>query len=366
MSHTHYEFGSILKFVENVWQLGSLGTTDARAKSIIDSFDFASRRAPSNSHSVEVLARLSSNGSRRRTCPSTPSKGRVTIYRFAKGCSGSSSPVSHSAYSASAWNRLSCAGGTPPRRRGGATTASGVPSVLRGTSSGTRTTSSTSSSSFKRIAASIISSRRFRAPTVPRSVAWRRSDARASSASTCRCKTVHNFHREVRFRHDLPRRVCSITISVRWTVSALEGGSKTARRPAGRHQGLPIRRSDRRSNRTGRWRSSTCSAINMFQTQGSGSFTAHQDLDRRRDVHRPGQRHKSIVDFPTHSRGVAMRRRERGRRSCSGPGRSSKIEYDKGPFPCSKIFPTMAQTLRDAARSARCEIVCLGSTTRRR
>jgi phospholipase C len=43
VSHTHYEFGSILKFVENVWQLGSLGTTDARAKSIGDAFDFAKK-----------------------------------------------------------------------------------------------------------------------------------------------------------------------------------------------------------------------------------------------------------------------------------------------------------------------------------
>jgi phospholipase C len=40
VSHTQYEFGSILKFVENVWGLGSLGTTDQRANSIVDSFDF--------------------------------------------------------------------------------------------------------------------------------------------------------------------------------------------------------------------------------------------------------------------------------------------------------------------------------------
>jgi len=40
ISHTQYEFGSILKFVENVWGLGSLGTTDARATSIVDCFDF--------------------------------------------------------------------------------------------------------------------------------------------------------------------------------------------------------------------------------------------------------------------------------------------------------------------------------------
>jgi len=40
VSHTQYEFGSILKFVENVWGLGQLGTTDTRATSIVDSFDF--------------------------------------------------------------------------------------------------------------------------------------------------------------------------------------------------------------------------------------------------------------------------------------------------------------------------------------
>ncbi|MGC1379421.1 MAG: alkaline phosphatase family protein [Candidatus Baltobacteraceae bacterium] len=40
VSHTQYEFGSILKFVENVWGLGQLGTTDTRAASIVDCFDF--------------------------------------------------------------------------------------------------------------------------------------------------------------------------------------------------------------------------------------------------------------------------------------------------------------------------------------
>ncbi len=43
ISHTQYEFGSILKFIERTWGLGSLGTTDARAKSIVDSFDFAQK-----------------------------------------------------------------------------------------------------------------------------------------------------------------------------------------------------------------------------------------------------------------------------------------------------------------------------------
>ncbi|HYL27115.1 MAG TPA: alkaline phosphatase family protein [Candidatus Nitrosotalea sp.] len=40
ISHTQYEFGSILKFVEDTFNLGSLGTTDARAASIVDCFDF--------------------------------------------------------------------------------------------------------------------------------------------------------------------------------------------------------------------------------------------------------------------------------------------------------------------------------------
>lgn len=40
ISHTQYEFGSILKFIEDNWTLGTLGRTDARANSIIDCFDF--------------------------------------------------------------------------------------------------------------------------------------------------------------------------------------------------------------------------------------------------------------------------------------------------------------------------------------
>jgi phospholipase C len=40
VSHTQYEFGSILKFIEENWKLGSLGATDVRAASIADSFDF--------------------------------------------------------------------------------------------------------------------------------------------------------------------------------------------------------------------------------------------------------------------------------------------------------------------------------------
>jgi phospholipase C len=43
ISHTQYEFGSIVKFVEDTWNLGSLGTTDARAASIVDCFDFTQK-----------------------------------------------------------------------------------------------------------------------------------------------------------------------------------------------------------------------------------------------------------------------------------------------------------------------------------
>jgi phospholipase C len=40
ISHTQYEPGSVLKFIEKNWGLGSLGTSDVRANSIVDSFDF--------------------------------------------------------------------------------------------------------------------------------------------------------------------------------------------------------------------------------------------------------------------------------------------------------------------------------------
>ena len=46
ISHTQYEFGSVVKFVEEVWNLGSLGTTDVRANSIDDMFDFGQKPRP--------------------------------------------------------------------------------------------------------------------------------------------------------------------------------------------------------------------------------------------------------------------------------------------------------------------------------
>jgi len=40
ISTTTYEFGSILRYIEENWNLGSLGTSDARANSLIDCFDY--------------------------------------------------------------------------------------------------------------------------------------------------------------------------------------------------------------------------------------------------------------------------------------------------------------------------------------
>jgi phospholipase C len=40
VSHTQYEFGSILKLIEQNWDLGNLGRTDVRANSLLDCFDF--------------------------------------------------------------------------------------------------------------------------------------------------------------------------------------------------------------------------------------------------------------------------------------------------------------------------------------
>ncbi|HEY5426593.1 MAG TPA: alkaline phosphatase family protein [Candidatus Tumulicola sp.] len=48
VSHTQYEFGSILKFIEDNWSLGNLGTTDVRANSLDDVFNFSQTPLPFN------------------------------------------------------------------------------------------------------------------------------------------------------------------------------------------------------------------------------------------------------------------------------------------------------------------------------
>jgi phospholipase C len=42
VSHVHYEFGSILKFIEQTFGLGSMNTTDVRANNLTDCFDLGS------------------------------------------------------------------------------------------------------------------------------------------------------------------------------------------------------------------------------------------------------------------------------------------------------------------------------------
>ncbi|HEX3370459.1 MAG TPA: alkaline phosphatase family protein, partial [Candidatus Cybelea sp.] len=83
----------------------------------------------------------------------------------------------------------------------------------------------------------------------------------------------------------------------------------------------------------------------MFQTQGSGSFTAHQDLIRGGTAIDPTE---SLVDDPTSSRAWGCN---------SPPGTKTNLlttklvyEHVKGPFPCTSDFPSSGasyQTLAD-------------------
>ena len=52
ISHTQYEFGSILKFVEGTFSLGSLGSTDVRATSIGNMFNFGLK--PRKFHQIQA------------------------------------------------------------------------------------------------------------------------------------------------------------------------------------------------------------------------------------------------------------------------------------------------------------------------
>ncbi len=85
-------------------------------------------------------------------------------------------------------------------------------------------------------------------------------------------------------------------------------------------------------------------ADQMFQTQGSASFTAHQDLIAGSTLINQPSNTESIVDYPTASPW-----------GCDAPSGTktsyllwtgSKIEskYDKGPFPCF-TYPTMRDLL---------------------
>jgi phospholipase C len=66
ISKTNYEFGSVLKYIEDNWSLGYLGTSDSRATSIIDSFNYSQppitfKTIPS-SHSKEYFIHAKYSG----------------------------------------------------------------------------------------------------------------------------------------------------------------------------------------------------------------------------------------------------------------------------------------------------------------
>jgi phospholipase C len=57
VSHVQHEFGSILKFTERTFGLGTLGYTDARADDLSDCFDFA--QAPIAFRQIQASRRAS-------------------------------------------------------------------------------------------------------------------------------------------------------------------------------------------------------------------------------------------------------------------------------------------------------------------
>ncbi len=56
VSHTQYEFGSLLRFIEDNWELGRLNTTDMRANSIDDVFNFSQK--PRTFHTIPAAKSL--------------------------------------------------------------------------------------------------------------------------------------------------------------------------------------------------------------------------------------------------------------------------------------------------------------------
>jgi phospholipase C len=90
-------------------------------------------------------------------------------------------------------------------------------------------------------------------------------------------------------------------------------------------------------------------ADHLFQTQGSGSFTAHQDLIRGGTEIDPTE---SLIDDPTSSSAWGC---------TSPPGTKTSlittglvVEKQKGPFPCTNMFPSSGnyETLADLFAAA--------------
>ena len=72
VSHTQYEFGSILRFIEDVYDLPyigppSQGYTDGRANSLVDSFDFPNRLAPLRRSDRSIRRRVHQRARLKRT-----------------------------------------------------------------------------------------------------------------------------------------------------------------------------------------------------------------------------------------------------------------------------------------------------------
>jgi hypothetical protein len=113
LSHTRYSFGSILKFVEDNWKLGRLGTSDSGSKSIGDCFDFEQapraftpigpkysqeyflKRPPSGLATIpsSCIRVRSRNGAASPGCPRPDEsrKCRARAHRLSRRSSGSSS-----------------------------------------------------------------------------------------------------------------------------------------------------------------------------------------------------------------------------------------------------------------------------------
>ena len=93
-------------------------------------------------------------------------------------------------------------------------------------------------------------------------------------------------------------------------------------------------------------------ADHMFQTQGSGSFTAHQDLIRGGTMIDQAQE-QSLVDFPTANPwGCDAPTKPKPTRTSLlvWTGKEIEHKYGAGPFPCTNQFPGSGSyypTLRD-------------------
>ncbi len=103
-------------------------------------------------------------------------------------------------------------------------------------------------------------------------------------------------------------------------------------------------------------------ADQMFQTQGSGSFTAHQDLIRGGTTIDSGM-NKSLVDFPSALPWGCDAKTGTVTSLLLWTGKVLRKRYHQGPFPCTNKFPD------PAARIPRCAICstrkpCPGNTTR--